>query len=106
MCLGLPSLCGGMCEYGSSLNMQLTQYIGITAGIFTASSLLPQLIKIIREKKAQDISYVMLFILLAGLALWIWYGFLREDFPLIATNLFSFVVNLLIIGFTMRYKRK
>ena len=41
-------------------------YAGIGAGICTALSLLPQLIKIIKNKKADDISYGMLLILLAG----------------------------------------
>lgn len=47
------------------------QLIGIVAGICTGISLLPQLIKIIRDKKVDDISYLMLFILMAGLAGWV-----------------------------------
>jgi MtN3 and saliva related transmembrane protein len=79
-------------------------YIGIAAGIFTAASLLPQLIKIIREKKAETISFGMLFILLAGLALWITYGALTDDMPLIITNSLSLVINVLIIIFSVKYK--
>ena len=79
--------------------------IGIVAGICTAISLLPQLIKIIKDKKAEDISWFMLFILLAGLAGWIWYGIEKNDYPIIITNAFSFIVNVLIIGFTARYKQ-
>ena len=79
-------------------------YIGIGAGVFTAISLLPQLFKIIKEKKADDISYFMLFILLAGLCGWIWYGLLKKDYPLIITNSFSLLVNLLIIVFSIKYK--
>jgi len=79
-------------------------YIGIGAGIFTALSLLPQLFKIIKEKKADDISYFMLFILLLGLAGWIWYGLLKKDYPILITNGFSLLVNLLIIGFSIKYK--
>jgi len=81
-------------------------YVGIGAGICTAISLLPQLIKIIKEKKADDISYFMLFILLCGIGGWIWYGVLKEDYPIIITNGFSFIVNLLIIGSSIRYKTK
>jgi MtN3 and saliva related transmembrane protein len=81
-------------------------YIGAAAGICTALSLLPQLFKIIKEKKAEDISYFMLFILLAGLGGWIWYGILKKDYPIIITNGFSFIVNLLIIGFSKKYKGK
>ena len=80
-------------------------YVGTGAGIFTALSLLPQLIKIIKEKKADDISYFMLFILLTGIGGWIWYGILKNDYPLIITNSFSFVVNVLMIVFSIKYKR-
>jgi uncharacterized protein with PQ loop repeat len=45
-----------------------TQWVGIGAGICTGISLLPQLLKIIKEKKADAISWGMLAILLAGLA--------------------------------------
>ena len=79
-------------------------YIGIGAGICTAMSLLPQLIKIVREKKADDISYFMLFILLAGLGGWIWYGIVKTDYPIILTNSFSLLVNVAIIAFSLKYK--
>ena len=81
-----------------------TQIIGIVAGICTGISLLPQLIKIVREKKADDISYLMLFILLTGLGGWVWYGILKEDYPIIITNSFSFLVNVIIIFFTVKYQ--
>ena len=79
--------------------------IGIVAGICTSASLLPQLVKIIREKKAENISYFMLGILMAGLIGWIWYGILKKDPPIIATNCFSFLVNVLMIVFTIKYKQ-
>jgi MtN3 and saliva related transmembrane protein len=80
--------------------------VGIVAGILTSVSLLPQLIKIIREKKAQNISYLMLVVLLAGLGCWVWYGVLREDVPIIVTNSFSFLINSLVIFFTIKYKHR
>ena len=79
-------------------------YIGIGAGIFTGISMLPQLIKIIRDKKANDISFSMLLILLTGIAGWIWYGILKKDYPIIITNGFSFIVNMLVFCFSLRYK--
>lgn len=83
-----------------------TQLIGIVAGVCTGISSLPQLVKIIRDKKADDISYFMLFILLAGLAGWVWYGVLKQDYPIIITNAFSFIVNTAIIFFTIRYQKE
>lgn len=85
--------------------MEMSSYIGIGAGICTSLSLLPQLVKIIKEKKAEDISWFMLFILITGLGLWIWYGIMRKDYPIILTNSFSFLVNMLVIIFTAKYKK-
>jgi MtN3 and saliva related transmembrane protein len=82
----------------------ITNYIGIGAGVCTGVSMLPQLVKIIREKKAGDISYAMLIILFAGLAGWVWYGILKKDYPIIITNSFSFLVNTLILFFTVRFR--
>lgn len=84
--------------------MDKTQWIGIAAGIFTASSMLPQLIKTIREKKAEEISVVMLLVLITGVSLWIVYGVMKDDLPIIATNAVSLAVNLLMIFFRIRYR--
>ena len=75
----------------------LEKIIGITAGVFTATSLLPQLVKIIKEKNADNTATGMLLVLLTGLGLWTWYGILREDWPIIITNTFSILVNITIL---------
>lgn len=82
-----------------------TEIIGLAAGICTSISLLPQLIKLVKHKKAEDISLFYLIILFVGLALWIWYGFLRDDIPIIVTNGFSLVLNGIVIILGIRYKR-
>jgi len=86
------------------LAVAVTKIVGIAAGIFTGSSMLPQLIKIIKEKKASQVSVFMLLILIAGLGLWVWYGFLKEDWPIIVTNLFSLVVNLIMMFLRYKYR--
>jgi len=79
--------------------------IGIGAGVCTGISLLPQLIKIIKEKKANDLSLFYLLILFAGLALWIWYGIRKTDVPIVATNAVSLTINVVIIILSARYKK-
>ena len=83
-----------------------TEIVGITAGICTSISLLPQLIKLRKHKKAEDISLFYLVILFIGLSLWVWYGVLREDVPIMVTNGFSLVINGIIIILGVRYKRR
>ena len=82
-----------------------TEIVGIAAGICTSTSLLPQLIKIFKHKKAEDISLFYLIILFIGLGLWIWYGILRVDLPIMVTNGFSLVINGMIIILGIKYKR-
>jgi MtN3 and saliva related transmembrane protein len=85
--------------------LNITTVIGIVASIFTGISLLPQLLKLIREKKASDISMLMLATLLTGLALWIWYGFRINDLIIIFANSVSLILNLLIVVINFRYKK-
>jgi len=87
-------------------SMDLIQIVGLFAGICTASSLIPQLVKTIKEKKADEISILMLTVLMLGVATWIVYGFMREDLPIIITNCFSLLLNIIMMFLRFKYKRK
>jgi len=85
--------------------LNYTGIIGFVAGIFTACSLLPQLIKIIKEKKVQDLSIGMFITLMVGLGLWITYGVLKKDVPIIVTNVFSLLLNISILILRFKYSK-
>jgi MtN3 and saliva related transmembrane protein len=85
--------------------MNFTSVIGISASVFTALSLLPQLVKMMKEKKSDDISIGMLIVLLIGLGLWIYYGFLIKDWIIIISNSFSLIINLVTIGLSLKYSK-
>ena len=85
---------------------EYTQVVGIIAGILTAVSLLPQLFKILKEKKTDDISYWMLGVLIVGLCGWLYYGILKKDYPIIITNAVSIVINLFTSALTLKYRKK
>jgi MtN3 and saliva related transmembrane protein len=78
--------------------------IGIVASVFTGISLLPQLIKLIRDKQSSDISMVMLATLFTGLALWIWYGVKIKDWIIIIANGVSLALNVCIVLLNFYYK--
>lgn len=84
--------------------MELTGAIGIIAGIFTSSSLLPQLIKIIKEKKVEELSIGMFITLMIGILMWIYYGLLRKDMPIIVFNSFSVLLNISILFLRFKYR--
>lgn len=83
--------------------METMQLVGIVAGLLTGISQVPQLIKIVKEKKVEGVSIIMLIILMAGLAGWVVYGVMSKDIPIIATNSFSFAVNCCVLFFRIRY---
>jgi MtN3 and saliva related transmembrane protein len=85
--------------------MEITQIVGISAGIITAVAQLPQLVRIIKKKEAGDLSIWMLILLLTGLGLWTTYGILLKDLPIMITNAFSFLINLLITFLRLYYKK-
>lgn len=82
-----------------------TQVVGIIASVLSAVSMLPQLIKILKEKDAENVSMLMLSVLLAGLAMWIYYGVLIKDPIIIISNSFSVLLNLVLLFCAFRYKK-
>jgi MtN3 and saliva related transmembrane protein len=60
--------------------------IGFVAGLCTTLSFLPQAVKIWRSRSARDVSLGMFSVMVTGVALWLLYGILREDLPIIAAN--------------------
>ncbi|MGC9194961.1 MAG: SemiSWEET family sugar transporter [Syntrophobacteraceae bacterium] len=66
-------------------------YLGLMAGFLTTSSAFPQLIKSYRTKSTKDLSIGYLTVILAGVTLWIAYGFAISDLPVIVANAVSFL---------------
>ena len=77
---------------------------GIIASILTATASIPQLVKIIRNKEAKDISLLMITVLILGLATWVVYGILKEDVIIIVANAIPCFVNILIGVMKLHYK--
>jgi MtN3 and saliva related transmembrane protein len=86
--------------------MQIEQVVGIAAGVLTSTSMIPQLVKLIKEKKADAISPVMLIVLISGLSLWAYYGILKDDWPIIVTNVFAWIINVILLIMRQVYKKR
>ncbi len=84
----------------------LTQIVGIAAGVITASAMLPQLIKTIKDKNVDSLSIGMIISLITGLGLWTYYGVLIKDIPVIVTNSFSILVNMVLLILKIKYRKK
>ncbi|MDH6252645.1 MtN3 and saliva related transmembrane protein [Chryseobacterium sp. H1D6B] len=79
--------------------------LGIVAGVLTSVSMVPQLIKVLKEKNVDDISWVMLLVLITGVSLWVWYGIIKSEWPIILSNAFSVLMNLSLLVCYMIYKK-
>jgi len=83
--------------------MEIVTILGLTAAALTTWSFLPQVIKSIKTKKTEDISLAMYSLLSVGILLWLIYGLLIKDFPIIIANLVSFILNLIIVFLKLKY---
>lgn len=79
--------------------------LGIVAGVLTSVAMLPQLIKVIKEKNAEDLSWIMAIVLITGLSLWVWYGFLKDELPIILSNAFAVILNITLLICCFIYKK-
>jgi MtN3 and saliva related transmembrane protein len=86
--------------------VETTDIIGYTACFLTVINLIPQLIKIIKNKSSKNISVVSYTILSLGLILWAIYGFMKKDIVLIVTNCLSVFITILIIFSIFYFKEE
>jgi MtN3 and saliva related transmembrane protein len=83
----------------------IVEIIGYAAGIIAMVSFLPQFIKTLRTKKANDISIYMLILTLTTNILYIIYGILLQLYPIIIMIGIMTCIIVLQIIFTIKYKK-
>lgn len=79
-------------------------FIGYLAAVLTTSAFVPQALRAWRTRSTSDISLTMFVMLNVGIALWLVYGLLTEDAPLIAANLITGVLAASILYLKIRHK--
>ena len=86
--------------------MNYIDLIGLFAGTCVTISVIPQILKVWRTKKVKAISLKTFSILTFGIGVWILYGILKNDVPIIITNGVSFCLNLLMIYFIVYFEKE
>ena len=76
------------------MNIEIFGYI---AAVLTTAAFLPQLIKTLKTKKADDVSLVTLIMFIVGVLCWIIYGYKISSIPILLANLITLLLNLLIL---------
>ena len=81
------------------------EFFGYFAAILTTLAFLPQLIKTLKTKKAEDVSLITLIMFLTGVLSWIIYGYKISSTPILLANLITFILNLLILIFKINFSK-
>ena len=78
---------------------------GFIAAALTSIAFLPQVIKTLRTRKAEDVSIVMLLMFIAGLLFWIIYAIKINALPVLIANIITFVLNMTILILKLIYRK-
>ena len=77
--------------------------IGLAAAFCTTVAFLPQVIQTWRTRSTKDLSLSMFLVFTTGIFLWLVYGLVLRDLPLIAANGTTFVLSGTILYFKLRH---
>ncbi len=77
--------------------------VGLVAGTLTSIAAIPQVIKTLKTRHVRDISIWQPLLLAFGVALWMVYGILIGDMPLIVANITPLICNAVLTGMKIRY---
>ncbi len=77
--------------------------IGYLAGTLTTISFVPQVLRAWKLKETRDLSLTMLILFAAGILLWTLYGIWTASLPIIAANVMTFLLLLILLGLKIRY---
>lgn len=80
----------------------MIEILGFTAALLTTISFLPQAIKVWKTRSAEDLSLAMFLLFTIGVFLWLIYGIMINNYPVIISNSFTLVFALSILAFKVK----
>lgn len=80
------------------------QILGFLAAVLTTVSFVPQVYKIYRTKRAEDVSTPMFVIFSTGVLFWLIYGVSMKSMPLILANAITLVLALMVLFLKWKYR--
>ena len=83
--------------------MPFVTLVGMIAGILTTIAFLPQVLRTWRTRSTADISLVMFLVYVTGIVMWLIYGLMLNDLPLITSNAVTLVFSGTILALKLRH---
>jgi MtN3 and saliva related transmembrane protein len=84
--------------------MNTVQLLGLLAGSCTTAAFIPQVVKTWKSRSAKDLSLGMFSIFCTGVTLWLAYGLLIMDIPVIIANMVTLVLASFLLVLKLRWK--
>ena len=84
--------------------MTAIMILGLVAAGLTTVAFVPQVHKTWKTKSAKDLSLGMYLIFTSGVILWLIYGILKSDIPIIAANVVTLSLTIVLLYFKIFYK--
>lgn len=74
------------------------ELVGSIAGTLTTVAYLPQVVKVYRTRSAGDLSWPTFVCLVFGIVLWIAYGWMLDQWPIVIANVLTLGLALAIVA--------
>ena len=84
--------------------MEPVTVIGLIAAAFTTFAYVPQAVKTIKTKDTKSLSLIMYLIMTIGIVLWLFYGILLRNIPIIFANTVTLLFAGIILILKIKYK--
>jgi len=84
------------------MNLEPITLIGLLAAFCTTASFIPQVLQILRTGNVDGISLQMYSIFTFGVAMWLLYGIIVQDLPMILANLITLILAAMVLILTLR----
>ena len=85
--------------------MPIAEAVGYVAATVTTLSFVPQVVRSWRTKSVNDLSFATLSAFSTGVCLWLIYGVLLRETPIIAANAVTLALNAILVVLKLRHGR-
>ncbi|MDA9035953.1 SemiSWEET transporter [Flavobacteriaceae bacterium] len=83
----------------------LVEVVGLVGATFTTLAFVPQVVKIWKNRSSNGVSLSMYVCMLVGIIIWLAYGILINSIAVIAANILSGILQVVIIFLTLKNRK-
>jgi len=85
--------------------MEWIDYVGLFGAFLSSVTFVPQVYKAWQSRSTGDLSYWMLFILIANVSTWLFYGIIKHDLAIMIANSIILALAIVLLSFKISFKK-